>query len=238
MRTPMVSYVSTFPRGPTSAGTTPTSSPPSLLLSTAVHANHSAGAHQRRLSTVSYTQPNSNIAVLRPPVESALTCAVRVMNKTSCWPAAVQSHLQCVDRQLGAQMIGERPAHDASAERIQDDRQIEPALPRAHVRDVRYPKFVRCGRIEVAVHQLRRLSCWRNRSDGGASKSLRAAPRQARRSHQSSDSLLTDARASCAKFGMHSRRAIRTEAGRVDVPNAIDKHGISASSCTRLMLLP
>ncbi len=53
-----------------------------------------------------------------------LTAAVRVMNEASSWSSTDQRHLQRVGGQFGAQVVGERPAHDPSAERIQNDRQV------------------------------------------------------------------------------------------------------------------
>jgi hypothetical protein len=44
-------------------------------------------------------------------------------------------------------------------------RRIQPAFPGPHVSDVRHPKFVRCGRIEVALHQVRRFGGRRDQSD-------------------------------------------------------------------------
>src|ERR1051326_433048 len=63
----------------------------------------SAARHQR---------PDASIAVrVRQPENiGAHIFTIGVMNEAWCWPTAVQCYLPCVDRQLGAQMIGERPA--------------------------------------------------------------------------------------------------------------------------------
>ena len=79
-RTPTVSCASTSPRERTSAGTTPTNSPPSLPRSTAVLVKHSDGGLQQRPSMLSYTRPISINAMLRRPVESASVPATTMMS--------------------------------------------------------------------------------------------------------------------------------------------------------------
>ncbi len=54
-----------------------------------------------------------------------LTASVRMVDEASCWSPAGQRHIECIGGQLRAQVIGERPTHDATAERVQDDRQIQ-----------------------------------------------------------------------------------------------------------------
>ena len=48
-----------------------------------------------------------------------------MVDEASCWSPAGQRHIECIGGQLRAQVIGERPTHDATAERVQDDRQIQ-----------------------------------------------------------------------------------------------------------------
>jgi hypothetical protein len=57
--------------------------------------------------------------------------------------------------QLGAQMVGHRPAHDPAGERVQDHGQVQPALVGALLGDVGHPQPVRLGRREVALDQVR-----------------------------------------------------------------------------------
>jgi len=111
MRTPTVSYASTSPRAPTSADTPPLSSPPSLRRSTAARVEHSHGGLQQRRSRLSYTRPSSSTMVLRPPVESALAAAVRVMDQPARRAARPERHLQRSGGQFGAQRCpGRQPA--------------------------------------------------------------------------------------------------------------------------------
>ncbi len=55
-----------------------------------------------------------NRPVLRRPIESALTAVVAVDHGARGSAAPAQTgHLEGVDDQLGAQMVSDRPAHDA-----------------------------------------------------------------------------------------------------------------------------
>jgi hypothetical protein len=65
-----------------------------------------------------------------------LTSAIGVTDQ-ACWRAsAVQRHLECLCDQLRAQVIRQGPADDLARVGIQEDRQVQPALPGADVGDV------------------------------------------------------------------------------------------------------
>jgi hypothetical protein len=66
-----------------------------------------------------------------PPEGQArvLTAAVGVMNEPRLGTAIPQGHVQRVDDQRTLQGVGYRPAHDAPAERLQYDRQVQPPAP-------------------------------------------------------------------------------------------------------------
>src|SRR3954454_18159864 len=55
---------------------------------------------------------------------------------TRCWSLMGKSDLQGIRHQLGPQMIGNRPAGHAAAIQVDDRRQVGPALPGGHVRNV------------------------------------------------------------------------------------------------------
>jgi hypothetical protein len=68
-----------------------------------------------------------------------------------CRPGrAVDGHVECVQDQFGAQVLGHRPAHHLTRERVQDHREVQPALAGALLGDVSNPQPVRPGRHEVA----------------------------------------------------------------------------------------
>ena len=72
------------------------------------------------------------------------------------WATVPDRHLQRVDDQLGADVVGHRPAHDAAAEAVDDHRQVKPPLTGAvlgHVGDV---EPVRLGGVEPPLDQVSR----------------------------------------------------------------------------------
>ena len=69
-----------------------------------------------------------------------------------------QCHVQGVQHQRRGKSCGHRPAHDATAERIEHDRQIEKARPCRNVGDIGHPQQIRPVRREVAVDQIRCLA--------------------------------------------------------------------------------
>jgi len=77
------------------------------------------------------------------------------MNHRANGFAAQPGHVQGVGDQLGAQMIGDRPAHHAAGEDIEDDRGVDPALTGAVLGDVGDPQPVRALGDEAAVDQVR-----------------------------------------------------------------------------------
>jgi hypothetical protein len=68
------------------------------------------------------------------------------MHKTGIGAPAVQTHLQRVDDELGAHVLGHRPANDHPGERVLDSGEVEPALPGSEIRQIGDPQHVRDGR--------------------------------------------------------------------------------------------
>ena len=128
----------------------------------AAHAADDAGGDQR-------------LAVVAARV---LRAAVGVVHEAGVGEAATARHLQRVEAELGAHVIGDRPADDAAREQVEDDGEVQPALPRPHVRDVGRPHAVRRRRFEVPVEHVRRdrRASWSSRScaETAASTALRA----------------------------------------------------------------
>ena len=69
-------------------------------------------------------------------------------------PPAPGGHLQGVDDQLGADVIGNGPADDAAAPCVEDDGDVHLALGRGVLGDVADPQAVRALDGELAVHQV------------------------------------------------------------------------------------
>ena len=76
-------------------------------------------------------------------VESALGSPVG-MNDRAHRFATPPGHLDRVDDQLGAQVIGDRPADTAAGEHVDDRGAVNPPLESAVLRDVHDPKPVGC----------------------------------------------------------------------------------------------
>ena len=94
-----------------------------------------------------------------------------------------ERHLERVDDQLGAEMVGHRPADDPPREQVLDVREVHEPLPRRDVGDVRRPRLVRALGAKITLEQVR--------SDPDSAQPDRRAPALARqkpgdtgRSHQ------------------------------------------------------
>jgi len=78
--------------------------------------------------------------VLRRPLDSALGTVVGVGDGlTLRWAAPPDRHLHGVDHELGPRVIGDRPAHDPTAERVEDHGQVHLAVAGGVLGDVHHP---------------------------------------------------------------------------------------------------
>ncbi len=65
-------------------------------------------------------------------------------------------HLKRRDGEVAAEMILHRPADHAPREQVDDDRKVQPALPRSDVGDIGGPDLIRSARRELTLHQISR----------------------------------------------------------------------------------
>ncbi len=100
----------------------------------------------------------SFIAALAERDRRILAALIRVVNDVFGF-TPVDRHVERIEHQLGAQMRGHRPADHAPAVHVEHDGQEQEPTPRRHVGDIGNPKLIRCGRAEVAGHQIWRRSC-------------------------------------------------------------------------------
>lgn len=70
------------------------------------------------------------------------------------WAAAPQGHLERVDDELGAQEVGDRPAHDAARPGVEDDGQIDLAGLGRVFGNVADPEPVRARHAKGAVDEI------------------------------------------------------------------------------------
>ena len=66
--------------------------------------------------------------MLQGPVESGLTALVAVVNEPARWAAPVRGHLQRVDDQFLAHVIGHAPADNPAAVGVLDCGEVQPAF--------------------------------------------------------------------------------------------------------------
>ena len=92
--------------------------------------------------------------MLRRPIESALRSAVAVNHGAGRGSAAPAGHLQGVDDQLGAQVVGDRPPDNGAAEDVEDRGAVDLALGGGVFGDVGDPQPVGCVGEEAALHQI------------------------------------------------------------------------------------
>jgi hypothetical protein len=138
--------------------------------STAAPARASAGRHRLRPSTSSYAQFNK--ASLRPPLEPGLAAVVGVVHQPGRGTPLADGHVERIQGQLGAQVVGDRPADHAAGERVQDHRDEQPAFVGALLGDVGQPQPIGPGGVTVRS----------TRSGAGvANRSRRVSPPRRRR---------------------------------------------------------
>ncbi len=95
-----------------------------------------------------------NKPVLRRPVEPELASLVGVPDQTASGSTMGERHREGVGDELGAQVVGHRPADDPAAVEILHGDEVEPALPGTEVGDVGDPAAVRGAGGEVAVEEI------------------------------------------------------------------------------------
>jgi hypothetical protein len=158
---------------------------------------------------------------LHRPLEPGLAAVVSVVNQSWSGLALGDRHVERVQHQLGAQVVGHRPADDPAGEAVQHDREIEPAVAGALLGDVGHPQPVWCWWREVALDQIGR------RGSLGIAAGQPAQPAamhalQSRVTHESGDPLATNPDVQTQpKFGMHAWGAIGPAAAGMDLADLL-----------------
>jgi hypothetical protein len=116
-------------------------------------------------------------------------------------------------------------ARHAPTERIEDDGQIQPALPGAHVGDVRDPQPTARTRVKVAPHLVRRLGRGRDGWDGRASEAHQTAPDETGSAHQRA-TRLRPMQALLAQLGVHAWRSVRAMALCMGCTDVLEQYTI------------
>ena len=93
--------------------------------------------------------------MLRPPIEPGLAAVVGVADGPALGrPASPDRHLQGVDHELGADVVGDRPCDDPAAPGVQDHGQVDLATGPGVLGHVADPELVRAVHVEPPVHQI------------------------------------------------------------------------------------
>lgn len=130
------------------------------------------------------------------------------------WASPPTGHLKRVDDDLGGDPIGDRPADDAAAERVNDGGAVDPSVLRTVLRDVAEPEPVRRVCAELPLHEI--LVRRRVRLPAAPLPTVRD-PDQTVQSHQPGDALAADVNAEPeAQLGEHARSAISLAGVGVD----------------------
>ena len=130
-------------------------------------------------------------------------------------------HLQGVDDELGADVVRDRPADDASGERVHDGAAVDPSVVGAVLGDVGEPHPIRRLSDELALDEV---------VVGGrlglpvAMFALVADPAQASDAHQARDALTAADQAEAeAELGVDPRRAVGAARVVVDLHDRLDE---------------
>ena len=137
--------------------------------------------------------------------------------------SAQAGHLEGVDDQFGAQVVGDGPADDAAGVGVQDDGAVDPALLGAVLGDVGDPQRVRAVGDEPAVDQVCRRSGVRV-ADGAPALSAPVHADDSVFAHEPLDAFAPDPYAlSEAELGVHPWRAVGVARSGVDVADDLDQ---------------
>jgi hypothetical protein len=150
------------------------------------------------------------------------------------WPAPPDRHLQGVDDQLGTDVIGDGPADDASAPRVEHHRHVHLALVGEVLGDVGDPEAVGSRHTELAVDQV---------IGGNAVGITPCAPvlpalvdaGDARRPHQALDAFAADAHALAqAQLVVDARRPIAASGHLMDGEDLLGQLRVAPPALTRV----
>ena len=140
---------------------------------------------------------------------------------------ASEGHLERVDDELGAEMVGHRPADDPPGEQVLDVREVQEPFPGRDVGDVRRPGLVRAVRAKVALNEVGSDPDARQ-PDGRPPALTRQQPGDSGRSHQPLHALTPDPDIVLEpQLGVDPPRAVGPVRGGVDLLDLVRQPGIT-----------
>ena len=142
------------------------------------------------------------------------------------WPALPQCHVQGIQHQLCAQMIGHRPAHHPPRAHVENDREEQKACPGRYVSDVSYVQLIGPIGCEVARNEIRcrtrAFTALRGTNPFSTTHALKL-----RRSHQPGDALSANPPTPLLKLSMNARRTVSTAGILMNLPDTLGEHRIT-----------
>lgn len=157
----------------------------------------------------------------------------------AAFAAGADGHPQCVEHEIGLQVVAHRPADDPPAVDVLHGRQEEEALTGLHVLVVADPEPVRLRSGEAPVDQVgggrpRRVPC---RGAGPATAAV--SPTQAELTHQTGYTFAPDPDAMLElQLGVDARGAVDPFRLDVDAADLLAELGIGDRPCARGPALP
>ena len=156
---------------------------------------------------------------------------IAVMNEPWLWPATLHGHLQRVGDELGAHVLGHRPADDPSAVGVLHGCEVEPPLPGPQVGDVRDPQHVRSVRPELPFDEVISDTDTGHPDRRAAALDLHE-PRDPGLCHQPAHTPARDADALAqAKLGLHTPGAIDAAGSLVDLGDPRGQPRVDSAPC-------
>jgi hypothetical protein len=145
-------------------------------------------------------------------------------------------HVERVDDELGSEVIGDRPADDEAAPRVDHHRAVDASVAGWVLGDVGDPQPVRSGGLELADDQIigrdgvAVASCAALAAPAGDALELGVA-------HEALHPLAADADVLAeAELGVHPRAAIGATGLAVNLADGLDQLGVLASPLARVGL--
>jgi hypothetical protein len=160
------------------------------------------------------------------------------MNGSGRGPALPERHLQGVNDQLRAQVVGDRPANDPAGEHVQDDGEVDPALAAAVLGDVGDVEPIGLVGGEPPLHQILGGLCSLVAA-GAAAQPTPVHALQPGTAHQPLHSLAADPDVLAeSQFSVHAARTVGAVGGGVHRGDGLGQHRIRALSGRRFTAEP
>ncbi len=153
-------------------------------------------------------------------------------------PPLPNGHLQRVQHELSAQVVGHGPANDLAAPGVENNGQVEKSGRGRDVGDVGHPELVPSLGCEVAIHQIRCRAhiLIASRRDGTAL--TMTGTDQASFTHQAGNPLASMPSPVCPKLGMNTGRAIELPRTGVDGHDPLEQSSVGLCMRRRWAVAP